>query len=40
MSASAKRSVDSGGTLLSNSPTINSSLPRNRRALSMFEHSE
>ena len=39
ISASARRSVDSGGTFVSSSPTISSSLPRSRWALSMFEHS-
>ncbi len=37
MSASTTRSVDSGGTFVSISPTISSSLPVSRFALSMFE---
>ena len=35
--ASASLSVDSGGTLVSSSPTINRSLPRNLWALVIFD---
>src|SRR4051812_26482483 len=38
--ASAKRNVDSGGTLWSVSPTMRNNLPFSRYALSMFEHCE